>query len=137
VLKPGGQLLLCDVTLRHKLSVVEQIRHVSTLRLKYLSGYLAMKRAYAVGKSEALEYYRDNLNASGFTLVQTIDISDNVYPTIDCWRANIATHRSEILRTFSQKRIDDFLAACDFLTYIFKNNMMGYGLVKAIKPDKG
>lgn len=137
VLKPGGQLLLCDVMLRHRLSIFEQLKHLARLRLKYLTGYLAMKQAFAVGKSEAFEYYTGNLMAAGFNQVEAIDISEKVIPTINCWRANIATNRTDISRTFSQKRIDDFLSASTYIEYLFSNQMMGYGLIKAMKSDQG
>jgi 27-O-demethylrifamycin SV methyltransferase len=137
VLKPGGQLLLCDVMLRHKLSVLEQLKHLNKLKLGYLTGYLAMKQAFAVGNAETFEYYTGNLMAAGFNRVEAIDISEKVLPTIDCWRANIATNRADISRTFSQKQIDEFLSASAFVEYLISHQMMGYGLIKAIKIDRG
>jgi 27-O-demethylrifamycin SV methyltransferase len=137
VLKPGGQLLLCDVMLTHKLSMLEQIKHLSKLRQRYLTGYLAMKHSFALGKAEAFEYYTGHLMAAGFNRAEVIDVSEKVVPTINCWRANIAANRADISRTFSPKRIDDFLSACHFLDYIFSSHMMGYGLVKAKKNNKG
>jgi cyclopropane fatty-acyl-phospholipid synthase-like methyltransferase len=137
VLKPGGQMLLCDVMLRHKVSTSEQIQHLSSLGKKYLTGYLAMKRAFGLGNSEAFGFYTDNLLAAGFARVDVIDVSEKVLPTIDYWRANVATNRADISRTFSQKKIDDFLSGSSFVEYVFSNQMMGYGLVKATKNEKG
>ena len=137
VLKPGGQLLLCDVMLRHKLSILEQIKHLSRQRLRYLTGYLAMKRAFALGKAEAFEYYTCNLKAVGFIHADAIDVSEKVLPTINCWRTNIATKRAHISQTFSKKRIDDFLSGSTFIEYLFSNQIMGYGLIKAIKSNIG
>lgn len=134
VLKAGGQILLCDLMLKKRPSLTEHLGYFTRLKLNYPLEYLSMKKAFGRGKTETFDYYATEARNAGFIGVQQVDVSTEVVPTIEKWRSNIFAHRDEILRTFTQRRITDFLAASDLLEDLFRDGVHGYGLLKAIKP---
>lgn len=134
VLREGGQLLLCDLMLKKRPSLMEHIDYFNQLQVSYLLGYLSMKKAFGRGKTETFDYYATEVGKAGFIGVQQVDVSAEVVPTIEHWRSNIFAHRDEILQSLTQRRITDFLAASDLLEDFFRDGVHGYGLIKAIKP---
>ncbi len=134
ILEPGGQLLLCDVICRKRPSLPDHLSYLSRMGLKYPAGILSLKRAFGRGKAETFDFYKRELAEAGFTQINAIDISDEVLPTIGCWKANIAEHPDRVLQALPQKEIDHFVSASDLLEDLYKNGFHGYGLVKAVKP---
>jgi hypothetical protein len=49
------------------------------------------------------------------------------------WRENMAINRTDILRIFSQAEFRDFERASHLMEYLFEREMLGYGLVSAVK----
>jgi 27-O-demethylrifamycin SV methyltransferase len=133
VLKSGGQLLLCDIMLTQRPKILEQTKHLWRLKKSYVTGYLAMKEAFARGRLAPFCDYYTGLANAGFNAIEIVDISQKVLPTMSHWGSNITGKRSEILRTLSQEKLDVFLSASDFLEYLFLSRVMGYGLVRATK----
>ncbi|MBN1652966.1 MAG: methyltransferase domain-containing protein [Deltaproteobacteria bacterium] len=134
VLKKGGQLLLCDLMLKKRPGIAEHFDYLARLKLAYPLGYLSMKKAFGRGKNETFDYYAAKARRVGFIGVEQIDVSDEVLPTLEHWRANMSTHRDAILKTFTPKQISDFIAASNLLEDFFRNGIHGYGLLKAVKP---
>lgn len=126
LLKEGGELLLCDVTIKNDLSAFDILRHGRNLA--------TLERTFGKTKSETLAYYGKEIQRAGFSNTEVIDISQNVRPTIDRWRKNINQHYDKISSCMSKEIIDNFLISCDILDGLYKENLFGYGLAKATKP---
>lgn len=135
-LKHNGLFLLCDIMRRRPLKFSDHVRYLSKLKMKYPLGIMNMKKAFGRGKSETIVFYAHALGDSGFKEVQTTDISNHVLPTLENWRTNISKNKNQILRTFTEEKIRDFLSACDLLEDLFMDGIFGYGMVKAIKQEK-
>jgi 27-O-demethylrifamycin SV methyltransferase len=134
VLRNGGQLLLCDLMLKKRPSVVEHFQYLARLKLAYPLGFWSMKKAFGRGKTETFEYYTTGIKEAGFVDVEQVDVTNEVIPTLDHWRSNIAIHREEILQTLTPNQVSDFVAASNLLDYFYRHGVHGYGLIKAIKP---
>ena len=120
--------MLCDVILKRPLDLIQIYR---------LSDQLAaLERVFGKAKSETLDYYGSTLRKAGFAEVQTMDISDRCAPTVARWEENIHNHQRLILDSFKANRVGEFLAAIDILRTFFSENIVGYGLVKAIKLEE-
>jgi len=135
LLKPKGQLLLCDIVLVHPLQIKEQLEHLLRLKMRYITGYLAMKQAFARGKVASFSQYYDALAEARFNEVKIIDISQNVIPTLDRWRTNVGEKRAEISRTLSDAQVNTFLRATGFVEHLFLSRVLGYGLISATKRN--
>ena len=92
-----------------------------------------LEKVCGKAKTETLDYYQKKLKATGFSAVHTIDISDKVFPTMAHWRQNITQHYEKIRQIFPKENIDEFLVACDITEKFYRNSILGYGLVKALK----
>lgn len=134
VLKKNGTLLLCDIMLKRRPTIIDHLKLFTQRKLNYPLGYLSMKKAFGRGKTETFSFYQEEVKKAGFKEVSLIDISDNVIPTIDKWRSNISTNRNQILRSFTPEKITDFLAASDLLEDLYRDGIHGYALLKAIRP---
>jgi 27-O-demethylrifamycin SV methyltransferase len=132
-LKSGGVLLLCDVMLRRPVTVSDHFSNLFRLRWGYLSGYLSVKRAYGPGRTESFDDYRNRLAAAGFSEVRLVDVSRETLPTMRKWRENMVINQTDILRSFSQAEFRDFERASYLMEYLFEQEMLGYGLVSAVK----
>jgi 27-O-demethylrifamycin SV methyltransferase len=133
ILKPGGQLLLCDVICRKRPSLPDHLMYLVKMGLRYPASILSMKRAFGRGKTETFDFYKREPTEAGFVQVEAIDISAKVLPTISCWKANITEHRDRILKILPQEEIDHFVSASDLLEDLYRKGFHGYGLVRAVK----
>jgi len=134
LLEPGGQLLLCDVICRKRPSLPDHLRYLGKMGLHYPAGVLSLKRAFGQGKTETFDFYNREIAEAGFVNIDVIDISEQVLPTISCWKVNIIKHRDRILKTLPKEEIDHFVSASDLLEDLYRNGLHGYGLVRAVKP---
>ena len=125
VLKPNGQLLLCDLMLIAELNV----QQIYTYRRE-----LAMlDKAFGKAKMETLGAYRRHLENAGFRAIQTYDISENTSATLHHWKDNSLNNKDELSRLFPEGMYQSFLESCDILSSVFTNNILGYGIATAMK----
>lgn len=125
VLKDNSTMLLCDMILKREMNEVEIFsnRHDITV----------LEKVCGKAKTETLDYYQKKLKATGFSTVHTIDISEKAFPTMAHWRQNITQNYKKIKQIFPKENIDEFLVACDITEKFYRNSILGYGLVKALK----
>lgn len=133
LLAPGGALLLCDIILRREFPLLEKLRYLARARPPLASVLFSLRRAFARGSLQTLASYERALEASGFHLPRTRDVSARVQPTMGCWRENIWRHNKEVLNTLSPQKVQDFLAASFLLEDLFEQGIYGYGLVRATR----
>ena len=70
---------------------------------------------------------------AGFSEIDTVDISEQAFPTMGHWRENISHNYEKITQIFPKEKIDEFLMACDITEEFYRNSILGYGLVRAVK----
>ena len=49
------------------------------------------------------------------------------------WRGKITQNYEKIRQIFPKKNIDEFLMTCDITEEFYRNNILGYALIKAVK----
>jgi 27-O-demethylrifamycin SV methyltransferase len=125
VLKDNSTMLLCDMILKRAMNEVEIFN--------YRQDITVLEKVCGKAKTETLDYYQKKLEAAGFSEVETIDISEKVFPTMAHWRKNITQNYEKIRQIFPKEKIDEFLRACDITEEFYRNSILGYGLVKAVK----
>lgn len=130
VLKPKGTLLLCDLIVVHEEPIANLIKLIK-INSKYRHRFV-----YGDVKLWSLQKYWQTMHKIGFNEITTLDVSKEAYPTMDNWRQNVIRNESELLRTnkYSEKELSDYLQSCDRLEESFNSRVVGYAIVKAIKP---
>lgn len=125
LLQDGGELLLCDIMPQRNFPLDERYRYWRELSV--------LEQTFGEARTESLTYYRMGLEDAGFRNVQAVDISTNVYPSMECWRRNISKNYGKIKEHGSRQLAGDFLASCDILEHFYHIGLFGYGLVRGCK----
>jgi 27-O-demethylrifamycin SV methyltransferase len=125
VLRRGGSLVLCDIILRRDLPPAEILsRSRDFLHLHYAFGH---------AKLEALETYRQHARRAGLEVLETLDISDSVFPTLIHWRRKLEENSEPVRALIGDEGVEHFRASCEILPTLWEQRFMGYGLVVAAK----
>jgi len=74
VLKNRGCMLLCDVMLRKKLTVMDVYRYQKELTI--------LEKSFGKARMETLNFYAAKMGAYGFTDIETLDLSRQAFPTL-------------------------------------------------------
>lgn|GEM_PF-2491958 len=126
VLRPGGRLLICDVVVLRPLEVDAKSERTQVVHwLRMLLG-----RARMVGSAT----YASMCVDAGLEVVRIDDLSTKVLPTIECWKARADEHRVRAIEALGEPRFREFLRACDRMEGLFRDGVLGYGLIAADKP---
>jgi 27-O-demethylrifamycin SV methyltransferase len=125
VLKDNSTMLLCDMFLKRELNEMEIF--------KYRREITILEKVCGKAKAETFNSYQKMLKAAGFIEVETVDISEQAFPTMAHWRKNISNNYEKITQLFPKEKIDEFLMACDITEKFYRNSILGYGLVRAVK----
>ncbi len=130
VLKPKGTLLLCDLIFVYD-SPIGNIIKITKINAKYRHRFV-----YGDVKLWSLQKYWKTMHQIGFNEITTCDVSKEAYPTMERWRQNVIRNESDLLRTnkYSKKELSDYLQSCDRLEDSFDQKVVGYAVIKAIKP---
>lgn len=125
LLKDGGKVLLCDMITGREFSAFDILRYGKEIA--------TMERTFGKAKTETLAYYRQALEHAGFCDIETLDVSQNIYPTMQNWRQNIHRYSAQLSSCMSDEQIRDFLKACDILETFYQEKLLGYGVVTGLK----
>lgn len=125
VLRRGGRMVLCDIILRRELPRAEILRRSRE--------FLHLHYAFGHAKLESLETYRRFAEGAGLEVVESMDISDAVFPTLAHWRRRVEDHHEEVRALIGDDGAEHFRAACDFLPTLWREQFLGYGLIAAMK----
>jgi ubiquinone/menaquinone biosynthesis C-methylase UbiE len=134
LLKPKGELLLCDVMLKRKPNIADHADYLLRLKAGYPSGYFSMKRAFGRGKTEPFALYFRELMRAGYSRITVVDISKQVIPTLRCWLSNVESYGPQIAESFTEQQLQDFVRATRLLDDLYKDDIQGYGMIRATKP---
>jgi cyclopropane fatty-acyl-phospholipid synthase-like methyltransferase len=126
VLRPGGQVLLCDIIQQRELPLHAVIaRRDDFLLLKDVFGRAVMKTA---------EYYEEQAAAHGFHSVKYLDITNQTAPTFARWNDNANTSREQICEMLGRKAWVDFRRSTEILKNFWDEGVLGYFMLTARKP---
>jgi len=125
VLKKNGTMLLCDHMVRRKLNADEIFHYYKELRI--------LGRTFGWLRNETIGFYHKAALEAGFYEVKTVDITKQVFPTLEHLRKNLKKNYTKIRQYFSQKMIDEFFLSCDILENFTKKNINNYKMLKAVK----
>jgi 27-O-demethylrifamycin SV methyltransferase len=126
VLRPGGRMVLCDITRRRELDLAE---------VRRLREPLALLRAvFGDARMEDLAEYGRLASANGLQVEQQVDLTAETHPTFAAWRQNAETHRDEVTALIGEDGRQQFVDACDVLQGFWDDGTLGYGLIAASRP---
>jgi 27-O-demethylrifamycin SV methyltransferase len=128
VLKKNGVMLLCDLT-----QIDDNPFKHTLIILKYLIKLRILHRAFGKTAVSSQEYYWRVMHDTGFKEITSIDISDDVLPTMKNWKTNTIKNKDRLTKDLHVKLVDEFIQACDVLEVYYKSKIMGYTIFKAIK----
>jgi 27-O-demethylrifamycin SV methyltransferase len=126
VLKPGGRLVLCDIITHRDLPIKDVLKRAAEFDL--------LRRVFGRAKMETLVSYRGWCEEVGLVVEGLDDISAEVAPTFDCWKANAEQYRDEVVTLIGDRSWSEFHRACDELKTMWNDGILGYGLIAASKP---
>jgi 27-O-demethylrifamycin SV methyltransferase len=127
VLRPGGRLVLCDITRQREIPFQEVLRR----RLEFAT----LRDAFGEARMEPLGYYAELAQRSGLDVQELRDLTQRTLPTFDRWRANAAEHDAEVRVALGADGLDAFVRSCDILEGFWRDGTLGYGLISAVKRD--
>jgi 27-O-demethylrifamycin SV methyltransferase len=125
VLRPGGRLALCDIIALRKFSFSEVLAHAKD--------FDHLHRAFGPAKMETLEAYVAFAMQAGLQVVETVDLSDQTFPTFGHWRRRLESNLDRLRPRLGDADIAHFRAACEILPRLWKQKVFGYGLIVAVK----
>jgi 27-O-demethylrifamycin SV methyltransferase len=125
LLKPGGYIFLSDVLTNKKFNLI--------IKSKYLFQIINLIKTFGKGNTETPERYTELLCQSGFKNIFSKNISNEVEPTLNCWRKNITENRSNLIRVLDESGIERFEKSVETLKCFFKKGFNCYYLFGAEK----
>lgn len=125
LLKPGGYILLSDVLINKNFNLI--------IKLKFLFQIINLIKTFGKGSTETPERYTELLCQSGFKNIFSKNISNEVEPTLDCWRKNITENRSNLRGVLDESGIKRFEKSVEILKFFFKKGFNCYYLFGAEK----
>jgi len=123
VLRPGGRMVLCDLTLQRELPFMEvrRLRHEFSL----------LRAVFGDAHMMPLSHYATLAADFGLEVVSEIDLTEATLPTFDRWRANANRNRDDVIALVGERYLDDFVKAADVLEGFWRDGTLGYGLLAA------
>lgn len=125
LLKPGGDILLSDILINKKINLLVKIKKIFQL--------INMVKTFGKGKSATPERLTELMRKSGFKKILAKNISNQVEPTLNCWRINIMKNRSNLSKSFNDNEIKRFEKSIETLKYFFGQGSLCYYLFHAKK----
>jgi 27-O-demethylrifamycin SV methyltransferase len=125
VLRPGGRLVLCDVILGRELPLREVLGRAQD--------FIHLHYAFGRAKMETLDTYRRLAEGCGLRAAKLLDVSDQTFPTFGQWRSRLDAHREEVRGLIGDDGLAHFLGSCEVLPALWKERVLGYGLIVAVK----
>jgi len=122
-LRREGVLVLCDIMVRKKIPFQYLVRN--------LSEFENLNTVFGKQHVEFLDTYTELAESSGLVVQRTADISEMVFPTLEHWCENAELHRNEIRKLAGEEYPRRFRRACEFLQVLWKEEMLGYGMLLA------
>lgn len=129
VLKKGGRLVMCDLVQLRTLPFREGLWNM----LANLGDFLFAPKVWGPAHISTLGKLCDILVDTGFTDLRVVNVTDKVIPTLKHWRENALRFLGRAGDKASRRYAADFARACANLEKTFRDGVMGYGMISAIK----
>jgi cyclopropane fatty-acyl-phospholipid synthase-like methyltransferase len=126
VLKPGGRMVLCDITLQRELPFME----VRRLRQEFA----LLRAVFGDAHMQPLSQYAAMARDYGLEVERQVDLTQATLPTFDRWRTNALHNRDRVIELVGERYLDDFVGAADVLEAFWRDGTLGYGLLAAVRP---
>lgn len=126
VLRPGGRIALCDITLQRPLDLAEVRRLREPLRL--------LREVFGDARMEPLARYASLAEENGLRVEQQTDLTAATRPTFERWRGNAHANRDSVVELLGEEDWQRFVDSCDVLEGFWDDGTLGYGLLAAAKP---
>ncbi len=127
VLKPGGEIVICDQIKVNALKPAEMYRMGPQLE--------ALQNTFGQTKTETLDEYQTLYEKAGFTGIETRDVTKEVSQTPVRWKQSCLEQKEAILKHITAERFQNFLDACDALSLMLEKSVLGYGIIKGRKAS--
>jgi 27-O-demethylrifamycin SV methyltransferase len=127
VVRPGGRVALCDVMLRRDLPYAEVLSRAGD--------FIHLNYAFGRAKMESLATYCRFAETAGLHVIESTDISEQTFPTFSHWRLQVETNREQVRALIGDEGLEHFRASCDILPELWKQEILGYGLLVAGKDQ--
>jgi len=125
VLRPGGTAVLCDIVLRRELPQSEVLRRSRD--------FLHLHYAFGHARLESLDTYRRFAGRAGLKVREALDISAEVFPTLEAWRRKLEANCEEVRALIGDDGVEHFRESCNVLPQLWNEQYFGYGLMVAVK----
>lgn len=125
LLKPGGEILLCDVMVNEKLSFFFKVKNFLQL--------INIIKTFGRGRPETPRRYTELMLRSGFKNIFSRDIGNETAPTLDWWEKNIMDKRSVLMKVFNKEQIKRFEKSVTTLKCFFREGCHCYYIFRAEK----
>lgn len=125
LLRPGGEILLCDVLVNEKFNFFFRVKNILQL--------VNIIKTFGKGWPETPRRYTELLLRSGFKNIFSRDIRKETAPTLDWWEKNILEKGSGLAKVFDRGQIKRFLRSVTALKYFFREGYHCYFLFRAEK----
>jgi 27-O-demethylrifamycin SV methyltransferase len=129
VLKKGGMLAMCDLVQAKILPLHKGFWYF----IKNIKDFLFAPNVWGPARILSMGNLCDHMIEAGFARVHAIDITQKAIPTPKCWRENAMRYRDGGINESSRQYLDDFIKGCVNLEKTFKDGIMGYGMLFALK----
>lgn len=127
VVRPGGRVVLCDLSLRRPIPTRPGAALWHDLAL--LEKVYGKTHLYSMG-AYVREFEANGLHAEGR------DISEEVLPTFSHWKQNAEKHVLRVSEIFGADQWKLFVRSCEIMTRLFQNGQLGYCLVTGKKAGQ-
>jgi 27-O-demethylrifamycin SV methyltransferase len=129
VLKSGGTLALCDLVALGSLPFYKSLwRFITNIR-----EYLFAPTVWGPAHILTMGNLCDRMIEAGFARVNAIDVTQNVIPTLRCWREGALRFLDGEAGESSRQYANDFIKGCVNLEKAFSDGLMGYGMLYSNK----
>lgn len=127
VMRPGAVLVLCDVMLRRELPLSEVLSRARE--------FVPLHYAFGRAKMETLATYGRLAAEAGLEVMQTVDLSEQTYATFEHWRQRLAANAQAVRAEVGDEGFGHLQASCDVLEGLWREPLLGYGLIAARRPE--
>ena len=126
VLRPGGRLVLCDITRQREIPFSE----VRERR----DQFAVLRAAFGDAHMVPLEEYVSMLTELGAEVHLARDLTRETGPTFTRWRDNVTEHTAELEQMLGGDALADFVESTHILEGFWNDGTLGYGIIGARVP---
>jgi 27-O-demethylrifamycin SV methyltransferase len=125
VLKPGGQLVLCDISMQKELPLQSVIENRDE--------FLLLKDVFGRAIMKTPQFYKQEMETRGFRDVRCQDITAETVPTFQRWKDNAVANKKQVSEMLGQKAWSDFHRSTVILKRFWDKGVLGYFMLSARK----